>query len=143
MEWIDKFVIGIFDIVESTDIYVILDYLDIDITYLPGDSILLCNSEAFYSRNINNRETIFIRHDLPKPYEKFVLAHELGHAILHTRVFEAAYRGFMSEGKLENEANYFAIKLLDIELDPVYYDGFTKEALASALYIHEDAAQFL
>ena len=74
-----------------------------------------------YIRNFLGIEVVFIRDNLHYQYEKFVLAHELGHAVLHVEIGTAAYSNkLINRGKLERQADYFAIKILDIKIDDVY-----------------------
>lgn len=71
-----------------------------------------------YSVSINNN--ILIREDLEPLQEKFILLHELGHILLH----ESKANFFMPNCyrfREEQEANYFAIKLLEQYLDPLDY----------------------
>lgn len=142
--WIDEYVDGIIEYCNSRDIYDIYDYLGIKIIKLQSDNILLQNSEALYHRNYFDEEVVFIRNDLPYQYEKFVLAHELGHALLHTEIYTAAFkRDLINKGKLERQANYFALKLLNIKINSVDFEGYTVEQIAKALYISEDSLESL
>jgi Zn-dependent peptidase ImmA (M78 family) len=87
---------------------------------------------------------VYLRDDLPCQYEKFVLCHELGHAILHTEIPSAAYNNkLIVKGKLEKQADYFAIKLLDIKLDNVGYEGLTTEQIAKELCIAEESLNYV
>jgi Zn-dependent peptidase ImmA (M78 family) len=140
--WIDEYVDGIIEYCNSRDIYEIYDFLDIKIIKLQNDNILLHNSDALYHRNYFDEEVVFIRNDLPYQYEKFVLAHELGHALLHTETCSAAFkRNLINKGKLERQANYFALKLLNIEIHDTEHEGYTLEQIARTLYIPKECLQ--
>lgn len=133
--WIDNILIGIKDIY-GNNIYEILDYLNITVIKLDSKNILLRGNESLYYRDYYNHELIFIRNDLGYNYEKFILCHELGHAILHTNVLEAAFnKNLINKDKFEKQANYFAFKLLNFDLDPIAFEGFTLEQIASSLYL--------
>lgn len=141
--WIDEYVDGIIEYCNSRDIYDIYDYLGIKIIKLQSDNILLQNSEALYHRNYFDEEVVFIRNDLPYQYEKFVLAHELGHALLHTEIYTAAFKKeLISKGKLERQANYFALKLLNIEINSIDFEGYTIEQIARSLYVSEESLRY-
>ncbi|WP_158220123.1 ImmA/IrrE family metallo-endopeptidase [Tissierella sp. P1] len=74
-------------------------------------------NDALYIRSYFGLEVVFIRDDLPYKYEKFILAHELGHAILNAEVNKAAYNSkLINKSKLEKQSDYFALRLLDISI---------------------------
>lgn len=142
--WIDKYVDGVIDHCYSRDIYEICDTLNIVIRKLDKRHKLLQGNEAVYIRNFLGEETIFIRDDLPYRYEKFILAHELGHAILHVEVHQAAYNTrLINKGKLERQATYFACKLLDIRLDDVYHYQLSTEQIAGDLGVNEKSIGYI
>lgn len=144
LTWIDEYVDGVIDYCYSRDIYEIYDSLNIIIKRIDKDDLLLQGNEALYVRNYLGAEMVFIRDDLPHKYEKFVLAHELGHAILHTELAKASYnRNLINKGKLEKQADYFAIKLLDLGLDEISYEGFNLEQVAKDLYVKEESLNFI
>ncbi|SHJ24932.1 protein of unknown function [Clostridium cavendishii DSM 21758] len=130
--WIDTIVMGLKETYDSNDIYTLYDYLNIQIVKLESRNILLHGNEAFYNRNFLDREMVFIRNDLDLNIEKFILAHELGHALLHTKALQSAFnKNLTNIGKLEKQANYFAFKLFDIELNPIELDGFSLNQISS------------
>lgn len=141
--WIDEYVIGAVDLCLSNNIYEIYEFLNISIVKLDKKDTLLCGYEAIYFRNHFGIEVVFIRDDLPYQYEKFILAHELGHALLHTEIAKAAYnKNLINKGKLEKQADYFAIKLLDITIDEFYCGDYTYSQLASELYVTEESLKY-
>ena len=59
-------------------------------------------------------KTIHINENAPEELKGFICAHELGHAVLHAKVntpFLSAYTLY-SVGKIERQANTFAVELL-------------------------------
>lgn len=76
--------------------------------------------KGFYKYDRRNK-FIFINSNLEADSQRFVCAHELGHAILHPRSNTPFLREktFFSVDKLEVEANTFAVELLiqDNQLD--------------------------
>lgn len=133
LKWIDRFVDGLVDHYCSDNVYELCENLKISLSRLdPSSSILLGNS-AMYIRNYFDEESIFIRDDLPSMYEQYVVAHELAHALLHIDLYSAAFsKDLINRGKIEKQADYFAIKLLEIDLDASIYEGFTIEQIAAA-----------
>ncbi|NBI07943.1 ImmA/IrrE family metallo-endopeptidase [Senegalia massiliensis] len=94
-----------------------------------------------YQRNYFDEEIVFARDDLEYQYEKLILAHELVHALLHTKTYQAAYnKDLINKGKLEKQADYFALRLLQIEIDSI---GSTIEQIASSLYVTEESLSSL
>ncbi|MBU5485238.1 ImmA/IrrE family metallo-endopeptidase [Clostridium sp. MSJ-11] len=132
-KWIDNFIDGLIDVYGTKDIYELYDSLEISIRKLPKCNILLQGNEAFYNRNFLNKEVVFIRDDLNMEYEKFILCHELGHAIIHTNIITSAFsRNLLNLNKLEKQANYFALKLMDLNMDEIAFEGFTIEQIANS-----------
>ena len=142
-DWINNCIIGLIELYNTRDINELYECLNIKIVKLQKNNILLQEGEAFYHRNYFNDEIVFIRNDLDYQYEKFVLAHELGHALLHTEIYTAAFnRDLVNKGKLEKQANYFAFKLLNIEIDSADFEGYTIEQVSKALYVSEDSLKY-
>lgn len=143
LAWIDEYINGVTEYCYSRDIYEIYDTLNINIKKVDKDDLLLQGNDAVYIRNYLGIEAVFIKTDLPYQYEKFVLAHELGHAILHVEIATAAYNKLTNKGKLERQADYFAINLLGIKIDDVYHYGLTLEQIAKELYVTEDSLNYV
>lgn len=134
--WIDNILTGVIDIFNTNNVYNLLDYLDIKLVKLDSSNILLRGNESVYYRNYLNQEVIFIRDDLNSVFEKFMIAHELGHALLHTNIYEAAFnKKFINVGKLEKQANYFAFNLIDIHFDEVECEGMTLKQISNCIGI--------
>lgn len=139
MEWIDKIVEGLLDYFQTNDIYDIYKQLNIKIVRLNEENIILKGNQAVYHR-FANTETVYCRDDLEN--EKFILAHELGHAILHVNEAIIYYNPLENKGKLEREANYFAVKLLYSNLK--IEEGIeTKQQLSKYLMINEDLVDYI
>lgn len=75
---------------------------------------------------------IFLDSSLENPERELVMAHELGHAILHRR--ENCYfirnKTFLSTAKIEKEANTFAAELLIPDSLIFENPGYTKSQIA-------------
>lgn len=91
----------------------------IKILYEPLGSVMGYHSHAF------RQHFIHINQDLNEREAHFVCAHELGHIILHPQVNTnfLLRRTFFSVGKIERQANTFAVELLTHEMTPT--DGYT------------------
>lgn len=141
--WINNYVEGIEEYCSSRDPAEICRSLDIEICHIDPKSFLLRNTEAIYIRSYLGQEIIFISNDHPYLYEKYVLAHELGHAILHPDIDIATYSSkLLNKGKLERQANYFATKLLDIRISSSTFEGYSVEEIAKELYVAETSIEF-
>lgn len=142
--WIDNILIGLTETYNTSDIYELYDYLNITIIKLNFDNPLLKSNEAFYYRDYFENEVVLIRNDLDRLYEKFILAHELAHAILHTETYEAVFnKDLLNLGKFEKQANYFATKLLNLDPDSIECDYLTIQQIASCLEVPENALRQL
>lgn len=69
--------------------------------------------KGFYKYDKRNKY-IFVNSNLPNEMQRFVCAHELGHAVLHPRSNTPFLREktLFSVDKIEVEANTFAVELL-------------------------------
>ncbi len=63
---------------------------------------------------MKRHKCIFLNENLSESELRFVIAHELGHAILHPRqnCYFIRNRTFLSADRIEVEANTFAVELL-------------------------------
>lgn len=116
---INDYVVGIKEASESSNPKDILDYLNIKVIKVPSFSTILQKKDSVYIRDLNGIEFIFLRDDLKQEVENFILAHEIGHAILHINISAAYHSQYDNKGKYERQTNYFATKLLRIKLDTV------------------------
>ena len=138
MKWIDEILTGMVESVGSNNVYEILDHLNIYHFQVDQDSELLQGNQAIYNR-IGDFECIYYSDDITN--KEYVLAHELGHAILHIEESQMFYNPLLNKGKLEKEANYFAVKLLYSNLE--IEDGIeTYKQLADYLGIKEDNIKY-
>lgn len=82
----------------------------------------------YFQRN----HIICIDDSLPEHIVKFVVAHELGHIILHkgSNAIFMDTNTFFVRNKLENQANKFAIELLITDDDICEYSDFTVSQLS-------------
>lgn len=132
--WIDDILVGIENNYGTNNIYDLCESLEIKVILLESSSVLLSGNDSFYCRNFLNQESIFIRNDLSLNCEKFILAHEVGHAVLHTYMCGSTLnRKLLNTGKYENQANYFALKFLNIEFDEIELKEMTLNQISSCL----------
>lgn len=109
------------------------DYLKIKIMYEP----LGKNIRGFYQGCPKNK-IIHINQDLNYFEKLVVLAHELGHAILHSKlhILFIEKNTYLIKDKYEIEANRFAAELLiKDDIKDNYPDYYTLEQIASSLHI--------
>lgn len=87
---------------------------------------------------MKRRKCIFLDQNLEEQEEKMVLAHELGHAILHRKqnCYFLRERTLLLPG-IEREANIFAAELLIPEETILEYPDYSTEQLARLLGYRE------
>lgn len=140
-EYIDNTVRGIIEEVGINNLQDILSHLGI---HLIRDNVaqnpLLNRCEGLYIRDFNGKELIIVKEDLPN--ENFIIAHELGHALLHTEYDTLLHNKHVIPGKVEKEANYFATRLLYKD-KPIEDWVETKEDIAKSFMISEDCVKYL
>lgn len=96
----------------TSNIKELVDHLDISIEYQDFKAKTLDSRLMI----VDSKGYIFVRSDLDCAYENFLIAHELGHYVLHydeNISFNFIRRVYKT--RLEREANEFAIRLLMFE----------------------------
>lgn len=81
---------------------------------------------------LKNHRCIFLNEDLPEAEMQFVMAHELGHAIMHRKqnCYFIRSSTFLLNSKTELEANRFAAELLIPDAQLLEYRECTLEQLS-------------
>lgn len=139
MKWIDEILIGLVEVVGSNKVIDILSHLNIYKFSVDPCNVLLQGNLAVYNR-VGAFECIYYSNNIDNL--EYVLAHEIGHAILHPEESEMFYNPLLNKGKLEKEADYFATRLLYSNLEIA--DGIeTYEQLANMLGINEDNIKYI
>lgn len=138
MEWIDSIVVGLIELYGTRDVYELCDALEIEIRNVPTSNIMLHGRESHYYRNFDGYEVIFIDETIQDgPKKSFILKHELGHALCNPDIACAAYSN-KNIGKIERQANYFAMKLSNLEFDYVVMYQMTYEQISAYLNLPYD-----
>lgn len=94
---------------KTKDVYELVDKMNIDLHHVSLDPSV----NGFYQYFKRNK-IIYLNNDLDYFMKRHVLAHELGHAVLHPKSNSTYLEcsTFYSTNKLEVEANTFAAELL-------------------------------
>lgn len=91
--------------------------------------------------NKNGKQIIYLDASVNEDIKPFILAHEIGHAVLHDDEI-IQYSPFdIVRTKTEREADYFAFKLLGKSIDPTY--NYTAEQYAMELGVNEDVINYV
>ncbi|WP_427340555.1 ImmA/IrrE family metallo-endopeptidase [Caloranaerobacter sp. DY30410] len=135
MTWIKDIVNGLIELYQTRNVYELLDALEIMLI----KKELPSGEKGRFFRDIFNNEFIFISNNLTIEEEKIVIAHELGHLILHTNLSTSYYNDnhLLVKDKIEIEANKFAAELL-IPDDIKICEGTTIQQLACYLGVTEE-----
>lgn len=115
----------------------IVKELDITLIHAPLGSIW-----GMY-KYIKRNKTIYINSDLGEFEQRFVLAHELGHAVLHPKS-TCFFTNTLNSNKLkkEYEANIFASELLITDIDKLWLRGYSLNQLAAYYNVPTDLIKF-
>lgn len=116
----------------STDIYDIISSQDITIRRQAG--------KTFYCQ-VKGKKYIYLDTNLDEDIIPFVLAHELGHAVLHTEEIYHYSPLSITKTAIEREADYFAFRLLGKEIDPCY--EYTITQYANLLKVSEEVIKYI
>ncbi len=91
---------------------------------------------------LKKHRCIFLNSDLNPFTEKMVMAHELGHAILHIKVNCCFMKNktLLSTTKIERQANLFATELLlpDKIIVECFEKGYTLDQIAEEHQVHKE-----
>ena len=93
---------------------------------------------------MKKHKCIFLNENLSESELRFVMAHELGHAILHPRqnCYFIRNRTFLSADRIEVEANTFAIELLVPDTEIIENPDLTIGQLARMTGYSEDILRY-
>lgn len=93
---------------------------DLGIQIIPNEKMNNKKNDAYLDISEDGEKNLFIKTNLEKDYEKFIILHEIGHLLLHYNEGQT-FSFYLSryKWKLENEANMFAFLYLlkDEDLD--------------------------
>lgn len=121
---------------KTTNIFELIDFLNIEII----ETDLGIKTLGMY-RTIKRNKFIFLNNNLDYIEKKFILAHELGHAVLHSSVncFFLENNSFFVKNKIEREANEFSAELLidDVELKDLLCSSYTTAQIAALMEVPE------
>ena len=135
MTWIKEIVEGLIEIYNTRDVYEILDCLDISLI----KKSLPHGKKGNFLRDCLGNEIIFVSDNLSSIEEKNIIAHELGHLILHTDLRTRYYSEskLLNKNKIELQADKFAAELLipdEISIEA----GETIKCISCKLGVFED-----
>lgn len=113
--------------------------LNIELLYYPFSD----NIKGTYIRNSNNNNHfIILNSSLNTTMERFVLAHEIGHSLLHPDInrYYIKKHTLLSTNKIEKEANLFAAELLidDDQLHSLLENGESLPWIAFELNVPKE-----
>lgn len=134
--WIDEIIINLKKKYLTNSPYEICKILKIKIERVNPHYYLLANKKSIYFRDFYGNQIIFIRNDLYGKEEEFLLRHELGHAILHPNIPNSKH---INTGKIDKQANYFALILSNISFDNIKFREMTLAQISSCTEIPFEA----
>lgn len=119
----------------TDNLFDLVDFLNIELIEMD-----LGSSTCGMYRYIKRNKFIFLNNNLDYNQKKIVLAHEIGHAILHSNLncFFLEKKTLYIKNKFEIEANKFAIELLVDDKDLENLKSYTLEQMSAILNIPAD-----
>lgn len=137
MTWIKDIVQGLIEIYGTGNVYELISALNIKLI----KKELKPGIKGRFFRDVFGNEYIYISNKLSDEEEKIVIAHELGHAILHPDLISSYYteNHLLNKDQIEYQANEFAAELLISEnIDFSTYDSITTKELSILLEVSEE-----
>lgn len=138
-DYIERIVNNLKNKYKTSNPFELADYLDVTLIIAPLNSVW-----GMY-KYIKRNKTIFLNSSLNEYEQRFVLAHELGHAIMHTKS-SCFFTNTLVNNKLKKEyqANMFAANLL-VDLsntDELYLQRYSINQLAAYYKVPTELIKF-
>ena len=125
----------------TRDPFLLASYLNLNVKFCEYSD----NTKGYYI-NVKRNKFIIINANLTEEEKRIVLAHEIGHAVLHSskEVHFIRENTLFPKGKHENEANKFAAEILVNldEIDKCYIEEFSINQLAGFLMVPQELLIF-
>lgn len=115
---------------------------ELGITIIHSPNLASSNVKGFFMI-VRKIPTIIVSDSLDEVMERVVIAHEIGHSVLHRKLGRQQglqeFELFSLKNEIEYEANVFAAHVLVDEDDLLEYlhAGYTIEAIAKTMNTHE------
>lgn len=133
---------GMFETYETTDPFELCSNLGIKII----KSSLGKEIKGFFQRTETGYEIIHINSEIPEEEMKYICAHELGHAIMHTDMAISFFvdNSLQIKNKFELQADKFAAELLlyDIEYDSYSIKELNIDQLSSYYNVPKELIKY-
>lgn len=138
---LENIITGLIEMYQTNNPFEICDFLNIKIIR----SNLGSEIKGFFQRTIEGYEIIHINSELNDNESKYICAHELGHAILHTDLSLQFFieNSLLIKNKYEIQADKFAAELLiPDDLESYYIDGMCIEQLSCYFGVPKDLVEY-
>ena len=138
-DYIENVVNNLKNTYKTSNPFELVNCLDVTLITVPLNSVW-----GMY-KYIKRNRTIFLNSELDDYQKRFVLSHELGHAVLHTKS-SCFFTNILTNNKLkkEYEANMFAaLLLIDLtNIDDLYLQGYSISQLAAYYKVPNELVEF-
>lgn len=99
--------VSVIDEYNTNDPFIIAEKMDINVFFRP-----LVDIGGYYMHLKNGMKIAVVDSEKPRHLQKFILAHELGHCLLHSETGAFMLSSLFATDRQEVEADRFAINLL-------------------------------
>lgn len=135
MNYIKDIVVGLFETYGTLDAFELCSCLGIKII----KSDLGSDIKGFFQRTPSGFEIIHINSEIDENEMKYICAHELGHALLHTDLSVSFFieNTLQVKNSFEIQADKFAAEILlkDLDLENHLYEEMSADQLSSLLCV--------
>lgn len=138
---LENIITGLIEMYQTNNPFEICDFLNIKIIR----SNLGSEIKGFFQRSIEGYEIIHINSELNDNESKYICAHELGHAILHTDLSLQFFieNSLLIKNKYEIQADEFASELLIPDnLESCYFENMSTEQLSCYFGVPKKLIQY-
>lgn len=121
----------------TRDPFLLASYLNLNVKFLEYSD----NTKGYYIK-VGKNKFIIINSNLTEEEKRIVLAHEIGHAVMHSskEIHFLRENTLFPKGRHENEANKFAAELLiDLNsIDKCYIEELSLDQLARFMMVPKE-----
>ena len=141
MQWIKDIVEGLIEVYDTRDVRELINLLEVTIIY---KNFINPDVKARLFKDPFENYYVYLSNQLTEQEERCIIAHEIGHILLHDISCDYYTTSNINRGKLEIQANYFASLLLldESTMDKVYLENLSIDQLSAYFEVPKELIQY-
>lgn len=141
MQWIKDIVEGLIEIYDTRDVRELIVLLEVTLIY---KNFINADIKARLFKDPFKNYYVYLSNQLTQQEERYIIAHEIGHILLHDISCDYYSTSKVNKGKLEIQANYFASLLLldESAIDKIYLENLDIDQLSAYFEVPKELIQY-